>query len=787
MANIFDICPNQLFVMNLNRRNGITALLIFLSFALPMARSVAQSGGLPSAKVSQMSDQQIMQLWQQAQKSGMSENDAMSLLVKRGLPTSEVNTFKKRLLQVQGSGKSKTGGPLSLVKDSSNFLKDSSWMGEVPSIKKANRNYGFDFFSNPDPSFTPNLRIATPKSYILGPGDEFSVNYTGINETSVEGLKVSPEGLIQLPYAGSINVNGLTIEQATDKIKNKMKFAYPALASGKTQVFLTLTDIKTIRVAVIGEAARPGNFDVSALSSFFNVLYRSEGPSEKGSLRKIEVIRNNKVIEVIDFYAFLQKGVLGKDIRLEDQDIIRFPLYQKRVTLAGEIKRPAVYELLEKETLAELIQYAGGLDDAAIKDVAKVVQLGDRERNMRDIAAADFNYFIPRNGDSVFFERILPRFSNRVVLNGAVNRPGNYELTEKLTLSQLIKKADGLKEDAFLNRGYITRRKPGAERETVSFKTGDLLNGKQPDIALVKEDSVFILSKDNLQDVPTITVAGNVRIPNTFQFREGMSLEDVILMAGGFTNDAATHKVEISRLEKNKADTLANKLIDRITLDVDSSLQNQSSKTLLQPLDYVFVPRLLNYRNLGTVKIRGEVLYAGDYSLEKRNETVQEVIKRSGGISPFASMNDVQVFRNGVRVGTTLLSEESRQKERFLLQPNDSIFIPKNEPFVEVKGAVFNPQILSYESENFLSYISDVGGTTDKGNLRKAYIIYSNGISRKIHHFLFFRRYPKVLPGSKIIVPEKSDIARKGISFIEIASLTGSLSALVGLISILKK
>jgi protein involved in polysaccharide export with SLBB domain len=597
---------------------------------------------------------------------------------------------------------------------------------------------------------------------------------------------VSPEGSIQLPYAGLISVSGLTIEQATEKIKNKMKVAYPALASGRTQVFLTLTDIKTIRVSIIGEAERPGGYPVPAVASFFNVLYLSGGPSENGSLRKIEIIRNNKVIERIDFYSFLQKGIMGQDIRLEDQDVINFPLYQKRVSLGGEIKRPAIYELLEKETLAELIQFGGGLTDAAIKDVAKVVQMGDREMKLRDIAAADFNYFIPRNGDSVFFDRVLPRFSNRVVLTGAVFRPGSYELTENLSLSGLIKKADGLKEDAFLNRGYIARRKADYDRQYISFNTRDIMSGTQADILLMKEDSVFIPSIDNLQDIPTITVGGSVRVPNTFQYREGMSLEDAILMAGGFTNDAATHKVEITRLEKNKADTLANKLMNLITLDVDSTLLSSTSKILLDPLDYIFVPRLLNYRDLGIVKIRGEVLYAGDYSLEKRNETVQELIKRSGGISPFASMSDVQVFRKGLRVGTTLLSEESRQNEKFLLQPDDSIYIPRKNNFVEVKGEVFNPQILSYEPDNFMSYISKVGGTTDKGNLRKAYIEYSNGISAKIKHFLFFRRYPKVLPGSKITVPERPENQRKGISIIELASLTGSLSALVGLISILK-
>ncbi len=773
--------------MNLNTPKKIASFLFVLISILLSNISFSQNTSLPSlqmGKVNQMSDQQIIQIWQQSQKAGLSESDAMKMLVKKGMNPSEVNNFKKRLVQLQGGSKSKFS-TATIIKDTADFLKDSSWVFEIPQVKKKSNYYGYELFSNPNISFEPNLRIATPRNYVLGADDEIMINYTGLNEASTE-TKISPEGTIQIPYAGVISLNGLTIEQATQKIKSKMTMAYPALASGRTQVFLTLTNLKTIRIAVIGETERPGNYQVSSLASFFNVLYLANGPSENGSLRKIELIRNNRVMETIDFYSFLEKGLL-KEIRLEDQDIIRFPPYVKRVSLNGEVKRPAIYELLEKETLGELIQFGGGLTEGAVKDVAKVVQMGDKEMKMRDIAVTDFNYFIPRNGDSVFFEKILPRFTNRVILSGAVYRPGNYELTDQLSLSKLIKKADGIKEDAFLNRGYIKRRTVKAEREFLSFNPKEILNGKQADIMLLREDSVFILSKDSLQDVPTITVGGNVRSPGTFQFREGISLEDVILMAGGFTNDAANHKVEISRLEKNKADTLANKLIDRITLDVDSSLQNQSSRTLLKPLDYVFVPRLLNYRNLGIVKIRGEALYAGDYTLEKRNETVQEVINRSGGISPFASITDVQVFRKGLRVGTTLLSDGSGHQEKFLLQPDDSIYIPKKDPFVEVQGAVFNPQILSYGSDNFMSYISDVGGITDKGNLKKAYIQYSNGISRKIHHFLFFRRYPKVLPGSKIIVPERTESLRKGISVIEVSTLLGALAALVSVISILKK
>jgi len=773
--------------MKFNLSGRITAAFfgcVILLFAQQLNAQNSNSPSISTGKVSQMSDQQIMQLWQQAQKSGMSESDAMSLLVKKGLSGTEVNSFKKRLVQLQSSSKSKFSTQ-NTIKDTSSFMSDSSWIIEVPQMKKKSNNYGFDFFSNPNISFEPNLRIATPKNYILGPDDELTISVTGLNETTVTAA-ITPEGNLQIPYAGILHLNGLTIEQATQRIRAKMKKAYPALTSGRTNLLVTLNNIKSIRISIIGEAERPGNYTVSALASFFNVLYLSGGPSFNGSLRKIEQIRNNKVIETIDFYTFLQKGILNKELRLEDQDVIRFPVYEKRVSLSGEVKRPAVYELLEKETLADLIRYGGGLGDTAFKEVAKIVQIGAKEKIMRDVAYEDFNYYLPHNADSVFFEKTLPRYSNRILLSGAVYRPGYYELTDNLTLSQLIKKADGLREDAFLNRGYIKRRKTDSERELISFEVTKIIAGTQEDILLMKEDSVFVLAKDSLQDVPVFSVAGSVRTPGAFQYREGMLLEDAIILAGGFTNDAANHKIEISRITKNRADTLANKVIDLIIVDVDSSLQNQHSNIILQPLDYVFVPRLLNYHTLGNIKIRGEVLYSGDYTLERRDETVQDIIKRAGGITPNASMNDVQVFRKTLRVGTNLLSDDPKQKGRFLIQPDDSVFIPRNEPFVEVKGAVFNPQIVSYESRNFLSYISAAGGVTDKAQLGKAYIQYSNGINRKIHHFLFFRRYPTVSPGSKIIVPLRSDTERRGLSLVEISSITAILTAMVAIVNILK-
>ncbi|MFM7359144.1 MAG: SLBB domain-containing protein [Sediminibacterium sp.] len=761
-------------------------LLLVVGISLPAMSQSINATNLSSAKVNDLSNQQLTELWQQIQRSGLSEKDAINLLVRRGFPTSEVNALKKRLVMIQTRGKS--GRKEDLIKDTAGFTKDSSWVKEVPTVKRTSQYYGFDFFNNAAISFEPNVRLTTPQQYVLGPDDEINIQYTGLNEASVDAI-VNANGKIVLPYAGSLQVSGLTLDEATKLIKAKMKVAYPAIAAGKTQVLVTITNFKTIRVTVVGEAEIPGTYQVSSLAAFYNVLYKANGPAENGSLRKIELIRNNKLIETIDFYDFLQKGIMNKTIRLEDQDVIRIPVYGKRVTLNGQVKRPMVYELQEKETLQDLLNLAGGYESAAWVGTAKVIQNGEQEKRVKDVAAADFAYFIPKNGDFVDIEKIRSGFSNRVVLEGAVQKPGNYELTSGLTLAKLIKQADGLRRDALLQRGYLMRQQAGTGGQLISFHVQDIINGQQADIVLEREDSITILSKDSLRDVPTVVIAGNVNQPVNIPYREGLTLEDAILMAGGFSFDAATHKVEISRLLNNKSDTLSNTLIQVITVAWDTTGSNaRYKKTPLAPLDYVFVPQLLNYRNPGKVKVRGEVLYAGDYALEKRNETIQELLQRSGGLSPYAAMGDVQVFRGGLRVGTDVLSENSvTGAERFLLQPDDSIFVPRKQTFVEVKGAVFNPQILRYDSPRFLTYISDAGGVTDKGNLRKSYVQYSNGINRKIHHFLFFRRYPKVTPGSKIIVPDKSEVQGKRLSVLEISSLLGSLATLISLVTVLNK
>lgn len=761
---------------------------LFLGLLISFSNLIAQTmpADISKIKVEQLSDAQILEISKKFESSGLSEADAIKLLVAKGMDPAEVDKYKERLEEVKAGGKTTKNAPAAqTTKQQTASIRDTTRFSDPKPIKKSSPIYGYEFFSNPNLKFEPNIRIATPKSYVLGPDDELAIMLTGINE-STTNAKVTPDGNVKIPYAGIVYVNGLSIEQATAQIKAKMAKAYPALSSGQTKLTVNLGTVRSIRVTIIGDVATPGTYTVSSLSTLFNALYQSGGPTYRGSLRKIELIRNNKVIQVVDLYNFLQKGIQTDNVSLRDQDVIRIPVYTTRVTVDGSVKRPGAYELKSSETLSDLINYAGGFSDLAYKGIAKVTQVGEKERSVKDISADMFDRYTLKNADSVYFGAILERFANRVVIEGAVYRPGTFELFQGASLKSLITKADGLREDAVLGNGYIKRIKPDLEKEMISFNLGNVMSGKDQDIALLREDSVFVMSAKDLRDETSISIGGYVRAPGSFQYRKGMSVADVISMAKGFQNDAANHRIEISRLVKDITDTLSNKLVNIITINLDSALTSTAGNFLLEPLDYIYVPRLVNYRSLGNVKIRGEVLFPGDYAQQRRDETGLEFLKRAGGITPMGSLENAQVYRNGLRVDMDLVGKRKRQaKDATVLMPGDSLFIPKNAPFVEVTGSVNNPQLLHYANSNFKYYVDAAGGITENARLKGAYIKYANGINAPVKTFLFIKNYPKVTPGSQIVVPEKN--GKNKLGFAEITTIASALTGIVSLIAILFK
>jgi protein involved in polysaccharide export with SLBB domain len=771
--------------------------ILFFTLIIFAKQTIAQGismNDVSNIKVSQLTDEQITQAWKKLQDMGVPEQDAYKILIQKGMPPDQVEALKDRITLL-GLNKNQQVKLIPEKKkvDFSREENDSVLKPLITRPRSGSRPstdlqvYGTDFFNQVDIRFEPNFSVATPKGYILGPGDEIIVLLTGLNE-STQRIKVSPDGNASMDHAGIVYVNGFTIEQATNLIKSRMAKVYPALNSGQTHLTVNLGNTRSIKITILGEVKAPGSYTMSSLSTLFNALYNSGGPNTNGSLRYIELIRNNRLYKTVDFYSFLQKGLLDGNIRLEDQDVIRIPVYKKRVSINGEVKNPAIFELKENESLEDLINYAGGYTDIAYQGVAKIDQINALQREVKDVPSNLFSNYIPHNGDLVQIGAITDRYTNRIILEGSVYRPGVYELTAGFTLAQLLKNAQGLKPDAYMERGYIKRTLPNLEKDLISFKPGDIVNGKN-DIPLFREDSVVILNRDIFTSNQKVIIEGFVRKPSVFTYRKGLRLADVIAMAGGFADEAANHHVEVSRIIQNESDTVANKLVQTFTINMDT-LSGAKNDIELQPMDFIYVPRLVNYRSLGNVSVKGEVAFPGDYAVQRRDETVIDFLKRAGGITPYGSLENAQVYRKGTRVNVDLnvtTNHDSTTNRKMILLPGDSVYIPRVISYVEVSGAVNNPQFISYNGRRFKYYINAAAGTTENALLKGAYIKYPDGLNMPVRHFLFFRNYPSVKPGSKIIVPEKSPDSRFKINFGDIGGIAAALTAIVSIIAILHK
>lgn len=775
------------------RIKTITYIFI-LGLSLFYLQSSAQSiplDQIQNIKVSMLSDAQITEAWKKIQSSGIPEQEAYKMMEQKGMDPIEVDLFKQRVNLLGLASNTKViQNP---NKQDINFSRDTVKIIQKPTTvtpvkvetSTALNIYGLEFFNQSALRFDPDFNLATPKGYVLGPGDELIILLTGLNESSLNST-ITREGNLKIPYAGIVFVNGLTIEQATSQIKAKMARVYPALNSGQTQLNITLGNTRSHTITISGEVKTPGNYTVSSLATLFNVLYLSGGPNTIGSLRNIQIIRNNRIYRTVDFYTFLQQGLLDGNIRLQDQDVITFPVYTKRVSIKGEVKRPAIYELKENEKLEDLIRYAGGYSDIAYKGRARVEQISQLEREVKDVPSNMFSDFVPRNGDLVEIGSIQNRYTNRVILEGAVNRPDVYELSAGLTLSSLLKMAQGLKPEAYLERGYIKRTLPNLDREFISFNPSDVLNGRA-DIPLFREDSVVVQDRSEFIRDQFVIVSGNVRNPGPFVYRKGMKLSDLIALAGGLNEQAAGHHIEVSRIIKNTADSVANQLVQSFTVNVAATATGQDIE--LEPLDYVNVPRLVNFRPLGNISVNGEVLFPGEYAVQKRDETALDFIKRAGGLTPYGSLESAQIYRNKTRVDLDLtkINIDPLTNKSMILLPGDSIYVPRVISFVQVSGAVSNPQYVSYQGRRFKYYVNSAGGPLEDARMKGAYVQYPNGLNKPVRNFLFFRNYPSVKPGSTITVPHKNPNNRFRLGFAEISGITSAITALIGLIAILAK
>jgi len=804
------------------KRIVILIACIFFSlsaFSQSSLQELINSKDLSSFKVEMLKDEDIIKYRTYIQNAGITEAQAEQLALQRGLPSSEILKLKARINSLSHSTslvtKPTAKGRTTATKETDS-LTTTEHTKEKVTLKPEDIIFGSELFNNNDLKFEPDLRIPTPKNYIIGPDDEVAIDVYGFQETNPR-LTVSPEGFINIPNVGFVSVNGLTVEAATKRIREKMmKNGYSRIANGQTKVEVSISKIRTIRVTVIGQAKKPGTYSISSLSTIFNVLYAAGGPNDKGSLRTIELIRNNKVIAILDAYDFLLKGIQQNNIKLTDQDVVRIPAATVQVKLKGEVKRQGIFEMLPNENMNDLVGFAQGFTGKAYTASASVERYTEKEKEMLDVKKTNFNTYTPSNGDIVTIGKVLERYSNRIVIDGAVYRPGHYELTSSLTLSQLIAKADGVKEDAYKERGLLYRINEDLSKQVIDFNLNNIETKKEEDILLKKDDSIVIASAKDFYELYTLTVDGEVRKPGVYEYYKGITLKGLIFQTGGFTDAASAQRIEIARRIKGDI-TSSTAIAQVIEIATEKDLSIKGDEVILQPWDVVIVRSNPGYKPQITVKVEGEVMYPGTYVLSSKEDNVSDIIKRAGGVTPQAdntgafitrvntstfkdeAAERLQKLKKASDTSTQLIEELTKPTvkislrldeilnnkgnalENITLLEGDIISVPKQRNVVKVNGEVMFPTEIVYkEGASIHYYLDKAGGLTENARKKKIAVLNSNGSAAKTKKFLFFRTYPKVVAGSEILVPKVPEKQKQGLSTAEWLAVASGLASLAG-------
>lgn len=839
----------------------LAALVITLS-SLPnylYGQNALSAQDLSGINVDNLSDSQIEQLLQQAQAAGLSQVQLEQQALQRGLPGDQLQKLEERINKISNS-RNPVSGP---VRSENVYGRRKSTIGngnrnnnripgptriadslQNPKIqnydlifnKIRTRVFGEDLFNNPNLTFEPNLRLPTPRNYILAADDQLSIDIFGYSEATYK-LTVSPEGYIRIPNVGPVLVNGLTIEEAKARITKQLSSIYTGMRGSHPTTFvnINLGDIRSIKVVLVGEVKLPGTYTLPSLATVFNALYSSGGPNQNGSFRNIELIRDNRVIEHIDVYDFLLNGAQKQNIRLQDQDVIKINPYSRRVEFRGEVKRPGIYEIESNETFAKTLTYTGGFTDRAYTHRVKVIQADSREKTVYDIPDTQFETFTSHRGDTYLVEPIIDRFSNRVQIQGAVFRPGLYAFQPGLTVSQLIKKADGIREDAFTSRATIRRLNEQLNSEIIAFDVTRIMSGADADIPLQREDSLTITSRFNLQEKYTVSITGEVIHPDTILWSQNLHIQDLVLQAGGLTDAASFKRIDVSRRVRNSDPLSRNSLIAKtFTFNITPDLRSNQDAAdfILQPFDEVVIRTLPGYIVQQSAIIIGEIIYGGKYTLTRKNQHISDLVTAAGGLTAEAFPEGATLIRGGalskfqqdrrrqllLRLRTSNNSRDSASLSRTLAQDSiaerqatpvgiqlvkilknpgskldlilndgDTIKIPRKLETVQVSGDVLFPVKIRYDRSFTVShYINAAGGFSQNAAKRRTYVVYPNGSVRATSRFLFFNNYPSVQPGTQIVVPDKGPIRKTTVA--ELLGIGTSITSLVLLIyTIFKK
>jgi protein involved in polysaccharide export with SLBB domain len=797
----------------------ITALLLLFALfqtGTLFAQDLFKGTDLSTLKVDYLSDTDIAKIKTQLQTNNTTIEQVEPMALAKGMSATEFAKLKARL----GSQPTTAG-----VSKKDNLEEDQEELGRkqdkiVNKKVKDTLNslvFGSELFDTPTLNFEPSSKLATPVNYILGPGDELQVSVYGVQEFNAS-IPVTVEGKVNIQYVGQIPVSGMTIEAATQKIKGAMGRVYSTVRSGQSQVGVSLTRIRTIKVTLIG-AKQPGNYSISSLATVYNALFLGGGPGKNGSYRNIELLRNNKVYKKIDIYQFLVNGNQSDNVGLKDNDVIRIPAYKHRVTLEGQVRRPGIFEMKAGETFTDLLSFASGFNEFAYTASVNVLQKTSKEFKVKDIKESEYGSYKPLAGDVFRVSKILNRFENRIKIEGAVFRPDTYSFYEGMRISDLIAQADGLKEDAYAGRATIVRLKSDLTTEAVNVSLVKVLAGDaEADIPLQREDIVTVYSILDFREEYKITVDGEIKKPGVYDYQDNLTLNDLLVQAGGLTG-SASKRVEVARMIKSDEIDDANpNRVQLFNLEITPDNNEQIKNFGLEPFDVINIRRMAVYEKPEMVTISGAVNYTGKYVLASKKEKIYDVIQRAGGLTSVANLDGVKIKRPiqakqieelenvNLNLGkkdsiqdklTKKLKEDLKyatipvdwrkivkdpsDKTNVTLFPGDEIEVSIYNESVKVTGNVLLTSEIPYNSgKGFDYYLDAVGGTDAKGWKKKAYIIYPNGKAAVSSTFFFIRSYPKVLPGSQIVVPEKPET--KKMSTGEIVSIASVLASLAGVV-----
>lgn len=780
---------------------------------------------------SSMTDQQVLEYVKQGMSEGKDQRQMATELARRGVTREQAERVKKLYEQEQGVSTSKMSGTelnearlREATQEESTTSVLENPQPDSRELTQENQVFGRNIFNTRNLTFEPSVNIATPPNYRLGPGDEVIIDIWGTSQNTIR-QQISPDGTINIEKIGPVSLSGMTVSEANGYLKRVLGKTYSGLDApdGTLEIRLTLGNTRTIQINVMGEVVQPGTYALSSFSTVFHALYRAGGVSDIGSLRNVQVTRNGKTVAKVDVYDFIMKGKTQDDIRLQEGDVIIVPAYEALVQISGNVKRPMKFEMKKNETLATLINYAGGFSADAYTRSLRVVRQNGEEYEINTVKEIDYSAYPMRNGDVVTAEAILNRFTNKLEVRGAVYRPGIYQLNGEInTVRALVNEAKGLTGDAFTNRAVLQREREDLTTEIISVDVRSIMAGTSPDIPLQKNDILYIPSIHDLEDRGDVAIFGEVAKPDSYSYSDNMTLEDLIIRAGGLRESASTVRVDVSRRIKDPKSTVSTDSIGQMFTFAlkDGFVIDGEQGFTLQPYDQVFVRRSPGYQAQQNVRVTGEVIFGGTYAMTTTEERLSDLVKKAGGATPKAYLRGAKLIRVandeekkrmrdvinlmnrqfgeammdslGIRVEDTFSVGIDLEKAMakpgseydLVLREGDVLDIPKLNNTVKVNGAVMMPNTVGYLSDkNANYYLDQAGGYALNAKKSKKFVIYMNGQVARIKG----RSKDKIEPGCEIIVPSKKNKRVNVGEILGYASSFGSLATMFATISNLIK